>query len=315
MNEYNLLIGIIVFIVGFVIAFWIKGLIVSQKVKAAEKETSRILKDAKLRSETLIKEAKLDVKDRLFKMKSEFDAETKETRFELKRRERRLMQKEENIDRKAEQFERRDRDLLRKEKKIIHKEEKIERKEKQYQELLEEQKRQLEKISGLTAEQAKELLIRAMENEARYEGAKIIKRIENETKEQADKKAAEIMATAIQRYAGDFGAETAQITLIASKRLRQNAVALRIQISINIIDQTDQIDSFCGGIGNSGSKSDRAARFRQDGWLSRFSNIDCRLDIRDGDRYRIRYHHGNTVAYSHSRDSIIDNARIVHQAG
>ena len=72
---------------------------------------------------------------------------------------------------------------------------------------LEEQKRQLEKISGLTADQAKELLIRAMENEARYESAKILKRIENETKEQADKKSAEIMATAIQRYAGDFVAE------------------------------------------------------------------------------------------------------------
>ena len=207
MNEYNLLIGLIAFIVGFAIAFWVKGLIVSQKVKAAEKETSRILKDAKLRSETLIKEAKLDVKDRLFKMKSEFDAETKDTRAELNRRERRLMQKEENIDRKAEEFERRERELLRKEKKVIQKEEKIDRKEKKYQELLEEQKRQLEKISGLTAEQAKELLIRAMENEARYEGAKTIKRIENETKEQADKKAAEIMATAIQRYAGDFVAE------------------------------------------------------------------------------------------------------------
>ena len=207
MNEYNLLIGLIAFIVGFAIAFWVKGLIVSQKVKAAEKETSRILKNAKLRSETLIKEAKLDVKDRLFKMKSEFDAETKDTRSELKNRERRLMQKEENIDRKVEQFERREREILRKEKKVIQKEEKIERKEKQYQALLEEQKRQLEKISGLTAEQAKELLIRAMENEARYEGAKTIKRIENETKEQADKKAAEIMATAIQRYAGDFVAE------------------------------------------------------------------------------------------------------------
>jgi ribonuclease Y len=80
MNEYHLLIGIIAFIVGFAIAFWVKGLIVSQKVKAAEKETSRILEDAKRRSETLIKEAKLEVKDRLFKMKSEFDAETKDTR-------------------------------------------------------------------------------------------------------------------------------------------------------------------------------------------------------------------------------------------
>jgi ribonuclease Y len=207
MNEYDLLIGIIAFIVGFAIAFWVKGLIVSQKVKAAEKETSRMLEDAKRRSETLIKEAKLEVKDRLFKMKSEFDAETKDTRSELKNRERRLMQKEENIDRKTEQFEQRERELVRKEKKVIQREEKVGWQEKQYQELIAEQKQQLEKISGLTAEQAKELLIRAMENEARYEGAKIIKRIENETREQADKKATEIMATAIQRYAGDFVAE------------------------------------------------------------------------------------------------------------
>ncbi|MGA8178752.1 MAG: ribonuclease Y [Desulfobacterales bacterium] len=207
MNEYNLLIGIIAFLVGFAIAFWVKGLIVSQKVKAAEKETSRMLEDAKRRSETLIKEAKLEVKDRLFKMKSEFDAETKDTRSELKDRERRLMQKEEHIDRKTEQFEQRERELSRKEKKVIQKEEKVGWQEKQYEELVAEQKQQLEKISGLTAEQAKELLIRAMENEARYEGAKIIKRIENETKEQADKKATEIMATAIQRYAGDFVAE------------------------------------------------------------------------------------------------------------
>jgi len=125
----------------------------------------------------------------------------------LKKKEKRLMQKEENIERKLEQFERRERDIFRKEKKCIRKEEAVEQKEKKYDELIEEQKRQLEKISGLTADQAKELLIRAMENEARYESAKIIKRIENETKEQADKKSAEIMATAIQRYAGDFVAE------------------------------------------------------------------------------------------------------------
>lgn len=73
--------------------------------------------------------------------------------------------------------------------------------------MLEDQKKQLEKISGLTGEQAKELLIRAMENEARYEAAKLIKRIENETKEEADKKSKKIIATAIQRYAADFVAE------------------------------------------------------------------------------------------------------------
>lgn len=207
MNEYNLLIGMIAFVIGFAIAYWVKGIIVAQKVKAAERETSRILEDAKRRSETLIKEAQLEVKDKLFKMKSDFDADTKETKNELKEKEQRLIQKEENIDRKIDQFERRERDILRKEKKLGIREEEIGRTKIKYNELIEEQKRQLEKISGLTAGQAKELLVRAMENEARYEGAKIIKRIENETKEQATKKATKIMATAIQRYAGDFVAE------------------------------------------------------------------------------------------------------------
>ena len=96
MNEYNLLIGMVAFVVGFAIAFWVKGLMVAQKVKAAEKETSRILKDAKLRSETLLKEANLEVKDKLFRIKSEFDTETKDTRSELKQKEKILMQKEEN---------------------------------------------------------------------------------------------------------------------------------------------------------------------------------------------------------------------------
>jgi ribonucrease Y len=207
MNESNLLIGMIAFVIGFAIAYWVKGIIVAQKVKAAERETSRILEDAKRRSETLIKEAQLEVKDKLFKMKSDFDADTKETKDELKEKEQRLIQKEENIDRKIDQFERRERDFLRKEKTLGIREEEIGRTKIKYNELIEEQKRQLEKISGLTAGQAKELLVRAMENEARYEGAKIIKRIENETKEQATKKATKIMATAIQRYAGDFVAE------------------------------------------------------------------------------------------------------------
>ena len=207
MNEYIILIGIISFGVGFAIAFWIKGKMLSQKIRDSEAEASRILEDSKRRAETLLKEANLEVKDRLFKMKSEFDAETKETRSEIIRRERRLSQKEEHIERKIEQFDQRERDILRQEKFLAKREDQIDGREKRYNELIEEQKMQLEKISGLTAEQAKELLIRAMENEARYEAAKVIKRIENDAKEEADRKAKKIMATAIQRYAGDFVAE------------------------------------------------------------------------------------------------------------
>ncbi|MDM8552934.1 ribonuclease Y [Desulfobacterales bacterium HSG2] len=208
MNEYIILIGLVFGLgLGFAIAYWAKGKIVSQRLDDAESEGLRLIEDYKQRADTLLKEAKLEAKDKLFKMKSEFDAETRETRSELKKKEKRLTQKEENIDRKHEQFERREREVARKEKKLLKKEDEIERNKLKYNELVEEQKKQLEKISGLTVDQAKELLIRAMENEARYEAAKLIKKIENEAKEEANKKAKEIIATSIQRYASDFVAE------------------------------------------------------------------------------------------------------------
>ena len=207
MSALNIIIGAICFGAGFAIAFWVKSQISSQKIKAVEGEASRLLADSERKAETLLREADLEVKDRLFKMKSDFDAETKETRAEQNKRESRLMQKEENIDRKIEQYERKDRELQRKEKKLRKRDNELERKELRFEELIEEQKHQLERISGLSADQAKELLIRAMENEARYEGARIIKKIENEAKEQADRKSKKILATAIQRYAGEYVAE------------------------------------------------------------------------------------------------------------
>ncbi len=206
MHEY-ILIAIICFGAGFAISYWMKGKRVIRKVKEAEGEALRILKDAKRRAETLLKEADLEIKDKLFRMKSDFDAETRDTKKESKKKERRLLQKEENIDRKLDLFEQRDKEIIRKEKTLSQRDYDIVKREQEYKELINEQKVQLEKISGLTVEQAKELLIRAMENDARYEGAKLIKRIENEAKEAADKKAKEIISTAIQRYAGDYVSE------------------------------------------------------------------------------------------------------------
>jgi ribonuclease Y len=207
MNNYIILLIIASFGLGVLLAYWLKLNFAAVKVKAAKEEAARVIREAQQKSDSLLKEAELEAKDRLFKMKNEFDAETKETRSELSKRENRLLQKEENIEKKIDQYEKRERELAKKEKQNAAKSEEILLHEQRYNELIEEQKRQLEKISSLTAEQAKELLIRAMENEARYDGAKLIKRIENETKEQADKKAKRIIATAIQRYAGDFVAE------------------------------------------------------------------------------------------------------------
>ena len=221
MSAFNIILAIICFGVGFAIAFWVKGQIAAQKIKVAEGEAARLIADSKHRAETLLKEADLEIKDRHFKMKSDFDAETKETRSELKQRETHLMQKEENIDRKIEKNERTARDLQRKEKRLRKRSNEIERKELKYEELIEEQKQQLEKISGLSAEQAKELLIRAMENEARYEGARLIKKIENEAREQADRKSKKILATAIQRYAGEYVAErTVSVVQLPSDEMK-----------------------------------------------------------------------------------------------
>jgi len=242
--------GAACFAVGFVIALWIKGRVISQKVKAAEREAGQIIGDSKRKADTLLKEAELEIKDRLLKMKNDFDAETKETRDELKIRETRLIQKEENFERKSEKLVSRDQELAHKERQLAKRHGKLEAKELQYNELLEEQKRQLEKISGLTAEQAKELLIRAMENEARHDGAKLIKRIENETNEEADKRAKKILATAIQRYAAEFIAErTVSVVPLPSDEMKgriigregRNIRALEAATGIDlIIDDTPE---------------------------------------------------------------------------
>ncbi|MDJ0830013.1 MAG: ribonuclease Y [Desulfobacterales bacterium] len=250
MNENLIILIVAGFAIGFGIAYWIRGKVVSHKIKAANEEAKRINEEARRQSETLLKEADIEIKDRLFKMKNEFDAETKETRTDLKQRERRIGQKEENLDRKLEQFERRDRDLSKNEKKLTNREDRIKQDETRYKELIEEQKIQLEKISGLTAEQAKDLLIKAMENEARHDGAKMIKRIENEAKENADKKAKKIIATAVQRYAADFVADrTVSVVQLPSDEMKgriigregRNIRALEAVTGIDlIIDDTPE---------------------------------------------------------------------------
>jgi ribonucrease Y len=242
--------AVVAFLLGCGLSFWIKGHIQSQKVKAAEDEAVRIVEEARRNAESLLKEANVEAKDRLFVMKSEFDAETKETSNELKKRERRLIQKEEHIDQKSTEQEKKDKELGQRERNISKQEDRLNKKQDHYNQLIDEQKQQLERISTLTAEQAKDLLLRAMENEARYEGAKMIKRIENEAREEADKKAKMIMSTAIQRYAGDYVAErTVSVVQLPSEEMKgriigregRNIRALEAATGIDlIIDDTPE---------------------------------------------------------------------------
>lgn len=204
---YYIIISICAFCAGIIFAYFLKIKYISNKIKSAEVDTHKLITDAKQQADMILKEAALEAKDKLLKMKSDFDSESKEVKLELRKRDKRVIQKEENVDRKIEQLDRKEQEFIRKEKQLKKRENDINRNEQKYNELIGEQKIQLEKISGLTAEQAKELLIRAMENEAKYEGAKLIKRIENESQKEAGKKAKKIISTAIQRYAGDYVAE------------------------------------------------------------------------------------------------------------
>jgi len=250
MDPTTVMIGVLCMVVGFVLANVIKTQTLMQKTKAAQDDAEKIITAAKQQSETMIKEADIQIKDRLFQMKSEFDTETKETRNELQTKDKRLSQREESLDRKLDQVEQRDREVMRREKKLAQKEEELEGCEKKCNEMMAEQRHQLELISGMTSDQAKEMLVRTMEADARYEAAKLIKRIETEAREEADKKSKKIIATAIQRYAGDYVAErTVSVVELPNEEMKgriigregRNIRALEAATGIDlIIDDTPE---------------------------------------------------------------------------
>jgi len=194
-------------ILGFIGAQLLRERISGQKIHDAEEKAKMIVEAADRKADALIKEAQLEAKDRLFKMKSDFDSETAEAKEELRKIEKRLVSKEENLDKKNEQVELQSKENVRMERELQNKAAEVAKSESKYQQLIDEQKNQLETISGMTAEAAKDLLMQSMENEARHDSAKTIKRIVAEAKEEADKEAKRIMTIAIQRYAGDFVAE------------------------------------------------------------------------------------------------------------
>ena len=152
-------------------------------------------------AETKKKEALLEVKEESLKTKNELEKETKERRAEISKYEKRVLSKEETLDRKIEAVEKRDSNITRKEEELGKQKQKVEELEKKRQQ-------ELERISGLTSEQAKEYLLKTVEDEVKHDTAVMIKTLESRAKEEADKKAKEIVVNAIQRCAADHVAET-----------------------------------------------------------------------------------------------------------
>ncbi len=173
----------------------------SSKIGNAENKAREIIDEALKTAETKKREALLEVKEESIKTKNELDKEIKERRAEAQRYERRIQQKEENIDKKADAIEK-------KEANLAAKEESLNKMKEEVSKLNEQRVQELERISGLTSEQAKDYLLKIVEDEVKHETAVMIKEYESRAKEEADKKAKEIVVSSIQRCAADHVSET-----------------------------------------------------------------------------------------------------------
>ena len=204
---------IIPVLIGAVIAAIIAGFIAhsagrsyerkqyDSKVGIAEEKAREIIDEALKTAETKKREALLEAKEESLKTKNELEKETKERRAELQRYEKRVLSKEENVEKKADALEKKEADLVRRENILGERTAEVEA---QYEQGIQE----LERISGLTSEQAKEYLLKSVEEDVKHDTAKLIKELENKAKEEADKKARDLVVTAIQRCAADHVAET-----------------------------------------------------------------------------------------------------------
>ncbi len=192
---------LIVFLIAWKTAISYRIKVYEAKVGSAEEKAREIIDEAMKTAESEKREALLEAKEEALKSKNEFERETKDRRAELQRYEQRVLSKEETLERKTDSLEKKEANLSSKENEL--------RKTKQEVEAFQErQLQELEKISGLTSEQAKEYLLRNVEDDVKHESALLIKEYESKAKEEAGKKAKEIVVTAIQRFAADHVAET-----------------------------------------------------------------------------------------------------------
>ena len=187
--------------VGGAIGYLVRKNVAENKIATAEETAIRIIQEAEQTGEAKRKEALVEAKEEIHRMRSEMERENKERRSDIQRQERRLLQKEENLDRKIESFEKKEEHLAVRETFLSDSQAKVDA-------LYQKQLGELERLSGLSTEDAKKELLQSVEEEVKHETAMLIKDLEQQAKEEADKKAREIISLAIQRCAADHVAET-----------------------------------------------------------------------------------------------------------
>ncbi len=194
-------------LVGVLIGFFVRKRLSEGQSDNIAKQGRKLIENALAEAEQIKKEASLQSKDEAYKLRQDAEKEIRERKSDLIDEEKRLSNKLDQIERKIDILDKREMELLNKEKNFVEQERSLAGRQQEVDSLIEKQREQLERISGVTREEAKKLLVDSIESEARMEAAKAVNRIENEMKMQADRKAKNILALAISRYAGDYVAE------------------------------------------------------------------------------------------------------------
>jgi ribonucrease Y len=228
--------------VGGGVGFLVRKKLIESKIGSAEQKASVIVEAAAKEAETYKKEAMLQAKEQLFQVRTTYERENRERRAELQNIEKRLLQKEENLEKKVNLLDQKEVALTKREKSVALLESTALEKEKKYQDLLQQHQRKLEEISGISSEEAKKLLVQSMENDAKHEAAKLIKRIDEETREKADKIAKDIISLAIQRYSAEYVAEkTVSVVNLPSDEMKGRIIG-REGRNIRAIEAATGID-------------------------------------------------------------------------
>lgn len=240
----------------FFLGYMVRRQIAEKKIKTAEAKVKQILEEATRQAENRRKEVELESKDLLFKMRQEFENQTKDRRAELSNIERRLIQKEENLDRKVDILDRKEKEIIQRERGLVGKENQLTSKERELNELIAQEKQMLQKVSGLTVDDAKKLLLERVQQEAKQEIAVLIRKMEDEAKETADKKAKEIISLAIQRCSADHTVEsTVSVVSLPNDEMKgriigregRNIRALEVATGVDvIIDDTPEAVTLSG---------------------------------------------------------------------
>lgn len=205
---FNILLAIIGLIVGLGLGFMVAKSRHEKEIAGAQSSAAGIIDSAKKEAETLKKEALLEAKEENQKYRSEVESELRESKLELKSQENRLIQREQTLNRKDDSLEKRENSLESKEEALSSKQQLIEEREKDVEKMIEDQQKELEKIAGLSKEDARDVIMKSTEEELNRELTLMVKESEQRAKEEADRKAKNLLSLAIQRCAADQVSET-----------------------------------------------------------------------------------------------------------